>query len=504
MPRAAPHWAAYAWATLLVCFGTALGAAARSWLALTDVVMLYLVVVMITAARFSRGPSLWSALLGVASYDFFFVPPYHTFAVVDASHILTFCVMLAVGLIISGLTGRIRLQERAARQREERTRAVYALTRDLGAATDAEGVATIILEHCAGIFGAKTALLLPNGDGVEVVGHADASEVELARWVLAHKQPGGRGTEHSPSARSHMVPLSTGDGVLGALALDLHGELPDADQRRFIELCVRQCALALARARAAEQANISDLRARTEEMRSSLLSTVSHDLRTPLGAITGAATTLRDNSSGVPALERRELLDTICDEAERLERLVSNLLDMTRVQSGNLDLRREWVPLDEVVGAALTRLEPRLGDREIQITLPFDTALVPIDPVLIEHVFVNLLENALKYSADGGAIVVDAHREGERMIVSVRDHGRGFDTADMPHLFEKFHRGKNAGSSSAGLGLAIVRGVVEAHGGTVLAENAPDGGGVVSFVLPLPGGEPRVAEAEPERVGALP
>jgi two-component system sensor histidine kinase KdpD len=257
---------------------------------------------------------------------------------------------------------------------------------------------------------------------------------------------------------------------LGVLALAFERDQgARADQRDFLDVFARQGALALERARLADEAKHAALRARSEEMRSSLLSAVSHDLRSPLAAITGAATELRDGGTPEGGI-RRELLDTICEEAERLERLVSNLLDMTRLDSGTLQVRREWFPLEEVVGSALTRLEAELRGRPIDVAIPSSLPLLAADPVLLEQLFVNLLENASVYTPAGSPIEIRAQASNG--------------------LFEKFVRGEHVGIPGAGLGLAICRGIANAHGGELVAENRPGGGAVFRLTLPVPNDPP--------------
>ncbi len=270
------------------------------------------------------------------------------------------------------------------------------------------------MQHAVDVLGGGAAVLLPDAHRQLVPGAMggvdlalEVQELSVATWTFEHGRPAGRGTDTLPGARVTCVPLTSGPEALGVLALA--GTEPDplaGDSQHFLEAFVRQAALALERARLAEEAKAAALRARTEEMRSSLLSAVSHDLRTPLAAITGAATSLRDGSAVIAAGERAELLATICEEAERLERLVGNLLDMTRLESGSVEVKREWVPLEEIVGAALTRLESALQERPITIDLPADLPLVSVDPVLLEQVFVNLLENAVKYTPAGSAIEI--------------------------------------------------------------------------------------------------
>jgi len=489
-------WQAYAMTTALVGLATGAGTLLRAHLALPDLVMLYLLVVAVAAARFGRGPSLVAATLSILAFDFFFIPPYFTFIVSEERHVLTFALMLVVGLVTSGLTLRIRRQEHEARGREERTAALYKLSRDLGAALDAEDAALATCRHASAIFQGAAAVFVPDGKGalVAMAGGAelalDPSDHTALCEAFTHKRPAGRGTDLVPEARVTCVPLSSGPGPGGVLAVSSRRPTLSAEQRHFLDAFARPAALALERARLAEEAETAALRAYTEEMRSSLLSAVSHDLRTPLAVITGAATTLRDGGLAVDAGQRAELLETICEEADRLERLVRNLLDMTQLQSGALEVKREWMPLEEIVGAALTRLDARLLGRPVRCDLPADLPLLSADPVLLELVLVNLLENAAKYTPAGSPLEIGARAHEHALHMEIADRGPGLPAGDEVRILEKFFRGKHAGVPGAGLGLAICRGIVDAHGGTLVAVNRAGGGALFRIILPIVGKPP--------------
>jgi two-component system, OmpR family, sensor histidine kinase KdpD len=506
-PRHLGDWQAYAMSTALVGLATGAGALLRAHLSLPDLVMLYLLVVAIGAARFGRGPSLVAATLSILAFDFFFIPPYFTFIVSEERHVLTFALMLVVGLVTSGLTLRIRRQEREARGREERTGALYKLSRDLGSALDAEQAALAIGRHASSIFQGAAAVFVPDAAGILApIGVAalplEASDRTALAQAFAQRRPAGRGTDLSPEARVTCVPLTSGPEPGGVLAFASR-HLLDAGERHFLDAFAHQAALALERARLAQEAEAAALRAYTEEMRSSLLSAVSHDLRTPLAAITGAATTLRDGGPAVDGGQRAELLDTICEEADRLERLVRNLLDMTQLQSGALQVKREWVPLEEIVGSALSRLDPRLDGRPVRCDLPADLPMVSADPVLLEQVLVNLLENAAKYTPGGTPLEIRARQREQSLEIEVADRGPGLTAGDEARIFEKFFRGKHAGVPGAGLGLAICRGIVDAHGGTLVAANREGGGALFRVALPVVG-KPPAAPPELEGSQAVP
>jgi two-component system, OmpR family, sensor histidine kinase KdpD len=472
--------------------------AARAALNVPDIAMLFLLGVTIAALTTSRPAAVLAAALAVLSYDFFFVDPEYALGVADVRYLLTFAMMFGVSLVIGTLTLRLREQRQAAVGREKRTSALYALSRELGTALDEEGVAAVCVKAVAEAFDAEVVFLRARGreDLAAVAASPHGAPVgpaerTVAQWVFDHGQPAGRGTETFSGEQVLCAPVRAWGDVLAVLVVRAAGRSElGAEQRTLLEAVGRQAALALDRVRLAEEARQAALRARTEELRSGLLSSVSHDLRTPLATITGAATTLRE-AAELDEATRRDLTEAICEEAERLERLVSNLLDMTRLQSGAVEPRREWVPLVEVVGGALTRVEERLAGRRVRTELDDDLPLVSLDPVLVEQLFINLLENAAKYTPAGTDIEIRAVREGGTLVVDVADRGPGIPPGDEERIFERFHRGAHAGVAGAGLGLPIARAIAEAHGGRLVASNRPGGGAVFRLTLPLRADSPR-------------
>ncbi|HET8539640.1 MAG TPA: sensor histidine kinase KdpD [Anaeromyxobacter sp.] len=486
-------------AIAIVGVTTAVAAAARALLTVPDVEMLFLLGVMIAALTTGRRASILAAALAVASYDFFFVPPAFTLSVSDARYLLTFAMMFGVSLVIGTLTLRLREQRSASVRRERSTSALYALSRELGAALDAEGVAAVCVKAAAEAFDAEAVFLRARGrEDLAPLAAAprDATlapdERAVAQWVVDHGRPAGRGTDTLPGEPVLCIPVRAWGDVVGVIAVRTTDERSEA--RTLLEALARQAALAFDRVRLADEARDAALRAKTEELRSGLLSAVSHDLRTPLATITGSATTLRESPDLSPAA-RRDLVDAICEEAERLERLVANLLDMTRLDSGAVEPRREWVPLDEVVGGALTRLERRLAGRRVTTAIAPDLPLVSLDPVLVQQLFVNVLENAAKYTPPGTELEIRAAREGGTLVVDVADRGPGIPPGDEERVFERFHRGAHAGVRGVGLGLPIARAIAQAHGGRLVAANRPGGGAVFRLTLPI-GAEPPRAPAE--------
>jgi two-component system sensor histidine kinase KdpD len=498
----ATDWPAYIGATLVVAAATGIAALMASRFALANLIMVYLLGVLVVATRFGRGPSLLASVLSVAAFDFFFVHPQFTFAVSDTQYLVTFAVMLAVAFVISDLATRIRAQAVSARERERRTSALYAMSRDLGRAQGVAEIVGVSARHVAEVFATEVVFLLPGPDrtltsqsGVSSSFDPDASDRGVARWVFEqHQQLAGLGTATLPGARALYLPLLASRGALGVLGVrPANPHAFDApDQLHQLETFANQTALALERARLAEEATQAELHMETERLRNSLLSSVSHDLRTPLAAITGAATTLLAKDARVEDGVGRELLELIREEAERLNRLVQNLLEMTRLESGALKLHREWHSMEEAVGAALRRCAGVLGDRRLQVRVPPDLPLVEMDDVLIEQVLINLLDNAAKYTPPGSPVSVTGTGDTERVTVEVADHGPGLPPGDAERIFEKFYRSGTAPGRGAGLGLAIAKGIVEAHGGRIWAHTLPEGGAAFFFALPVTGVPPSV------------
>ncbi|HSB55305.1 MAG TPA: sensor histidine kinase KdpD [Gemmatimonadales bacterium] len=497
-PRVAPaREYRFALATVAVC--TLVGWLVLRHLSTTDVSMIYLLGSMVVASRCGRGPSLLAAGLSIAVFDFVFVPPYYTFAVSDFSYVLTFGTMLVVALLISGYTLRIREQAQLARDREHRTAALYALSRDLGQSRGREDVVVTARKHLGESFGSTAQVLAPGAGGelellnpIATAPVIDEKELSVADWAFRRGELAGSGTATLPGATALHLPLSGASGVVGVLALwspDL-GRFQDPSERHLLETFAGQVGVALERVTLEEKTRQARLEVEAERLRTSLLSSLSHDLRTPLGVITGAASSLRDNSSLTPEA-RLELLESIVEESQRMNRLIRNLLDMIRVETGSLQVQKEWQPLEDAVGVSLIRLGERLQSHPVSVQLPPDLPLVPLDAVLLEQVFINLLENAAKYTPDGSPIEISAVASPGVVTVSVADRGPGLPPGGEERVFEKFYRGEDAPpGKGVGLGLTIARGIVTAHGGRIWAETRPEGGAVFRFTLPLTGTAP--------------
>ena len=498
-----PHWGGYTAAVLSVVASTTLAWLVFGRTELADVVMAYLFGIVLVAMRFGYGPSILAAVLSVLSLDFFFVPPYLSFSVTDFRHIVTFAVMFFVALVISRLTKRIRDQADTARKRELRSTRLYAMSRELAGTSAVGELVRIATKHLGEAFDAAVCVVLPDADGRLDLTSAYDSTFVLERndggvieWVWTQGKTAGLGTDTLPMASGRFLPLTGGRGKVGVLGVrPKHPRaLVDPQQRQLLETFAGQVANAIERVRLAEEARSAAVEIETERLRSSLLSSVSHDLRTPLGVITGATSTLLQDDATLDPATKRDLLETAHEEAERLNRLVGNRLDMTRLASGAIRPKKEWHPLDEIIGVALHRLEPRLGGRRIDVKLPADLPPIPLDDILIEQVFINLLENAIKYTSSETPIEIVAKHTKGAVEVEVSDHGPGVPAAERDHVFEKFYRLNREGTQGgAGLGLAICRGLIEAHGGRIWVEDREGGGSRFRFTLPIEGTPPVVA-----------
>ncbi len=505
-PAQGHDWPGYIWAVVNVALATAIGWPLYHYLDLSNanVLMLYLLGVLWISTHHSRAAAVLASVLGVAAFDLCFVPPYFTFTVADREYIVTFAIMLLTALVISTLTLQVREQAEAARHRELRTAALLALSRELASVRTVQEIATAMVTQVAGVLGGRTTLLIPDGDKRLLI-KADTSnamelnskEAGVAQWVYEHDQPAGFGTDTLPAAAGIYVPMKAPRGTVGVLGIfPLEGSGSwSPEQRQLISAMASQSAVAMERATLAEEARQAWERVEAEFLRNTLLSGVSHELRTPLAAITGAATALKETGGTMPADAKVEMLETIWSEAERMDRLIDNLLDMTRLESGGLKLKKEWQPLEEVIGSALHHLDRRLQGHPVKVSVPPDVPMVEIDATGMEQVLTNLLDNAVEYTPSNSPIEITASARDGSVVLEVADHGPGIPPGTERRVFDKFFRA-SAGESrrGIGLGLAICRGIVEGHGGTIVAANR-DGGGAI-FRIALPAGQPPAGPAQ--------
>ncbi|HEY3342367.1 MAG TPA: ATP-binding protein [Anaerolineae bacterium] len=497
-------WAQYVWGALVVALCTEVSRVMFPfpYFELDNVVMIYMLGIVVVAIRYGRGPAILSSVLTVAAINIFFVPRYLATVLAGAQNLITFGSMFIIAVVISSLAVRTKQQAEAARQREQRAAALYSMSGELASTVDVDDLIRVAVEHIGDVFNSLSLILLPNQkDRLLIVGdermvnEMDLDSQRSAEWALDHRQMAGLGTAEFPESDTLYVPLIASRGAVGVLCMrpEEHGYPLSAEQLHLLQTFANQTALAIERTRMSEEAQQAQVDVEAERLRNALLSSVSHDLRTPLTAISGAASTLLESES-LDVATRHELVQSIYDEADRLNRLVRNLLDMTRLEAGTVQVHKEWQLIEEVIGVALSRLEKQLADRPVRTDLPPDLPPAPFDAALIEQVLINLLENALKYTPPGSPIDITAHVGGRDLIVAVGDHGPGLVKGDQERIFEKFYRAKRYRAEASGdergtgLGLTICRGIIQAHGGRIWAENQPEGGAIFRFSLPL--GEP--------------
>ena len=482
---------AYVW-TSLACFATsAVAALLLQVFDLANVVMLFLLTVVLVALRFGRGPGVWAAMLAVLCFDFFFVQPRYSFTVTDTQYFFTFALMLGIALITGQLTARLRHEARTAAARERRATSLARLARDLSAALTVEQISEVALRTFSGVFEARVGLALPDAaDGVHSVSAGGLPiDDSIAQWTYDHGHPAGHGTDTLSAAKGCYWPLKAPMRVRGVLVLELaqRDRLNDPQERRLLEACMSQLAIALERVHFVEVAQSTLVQMEGEKMRNTLLPAISHDLRTPLTTLIGAAETALPHAQPGPL---NELLQGIHEQATSMQRLIENLLDMARLQERGVRLNRQWHSLEEIVGSALRLLREPLAQHRVQTTLDAHLPLVEVDALLIERVLVNLLDNAAKYTPPGTTISVAASQAGEQIVLEVSDTGPGSAPAN---LFEPFTRGQQESSvAGIGLGLALVKRIVEAHGGRIQANPGRAGG--MHFTITLPAGTPPAME----------
>jgi len=486
-------WSGYMKSLFLVMAASVACEMVRPFLAPTNLVMIYLLAVVLAATRLGLKPAIMTAFASVLAFDFFFVPPRFTFAVSDTEYLLTFAALFTVGVVISTLVSQARERAEAIRQREAQTSSLYYLSRDLAAAGDVEGILQAVIKNVEESLDARLAVLLAKGEQLQIKAashglHLDIKELAVADWSFRNRMPAGRGTETLISGGLLYLPLQTTAGVLGVFGIKLKGEaeFESPEQRRLLNAFAAQAALAIERVQLVKQAEQAQILQAREGLERALLNSISHDLRTPLVSIIGALDTLRDNVHTLVDDARKELLDTAWDEAERLNRFVGNLLEMSRLEAGAVKPKEQPCDIQDLVGCALGALEQRIGSRKVDIRLPSDLPPVRMDMALMTQVLVNLLDNALKYSPPQSSIEITARLLDGQLTLEVSDHGPGVPETDLKRIFEKFYRVPvPEGAGGTGLGLAICKGFVTAHGGKIHAENRAGGGLQVTVTLPL-------------------
>lgn len=486
-------WQAYLASLGLVAVTTVLAFFAKDFLSPINLVMPYLLGVVLAASRLGMRAAIINAACGVLAFDFFFVPPRYTLTVDDTEYLFTFICLFLVGVVISSLVTKAKVRAEILRERELQTESLYYLSRDLAAAIDLQSILTVALKNIGEALHAQLAVMTPKGEQMEVLAISDGLTLDLkeravADWAFRNRREAGFGTETLGSARLLYLPISTGASLIGVLGIKLanQADYRSPHHRRLLDAFVTQVSLAMERANLAKQAEQSEILQAREGLERALLNSISHDLRTPLVTIIGALDGMRDQNLQKNDHTRQELLAAAWEEAQRLNRFVGNLLDMTRLESGEMRLHKEPGDVHELIDCARAAIEKKADGRAIRVILGDTLPLVPMDMVLMTQVMINLLDNALKYSPRGSPVEISASRQAGFLQVEVLDHGHGVPAQDLKRVFDKFYRlPVPEGTAGTGLGLSICRGIIEAHEGTIHAENAAGAGLRVVIRLPL-------------------
>jgi len=488
---------------LLACgVGTALVVPLTGVLAPANIVMLYLLAVVGVALGYGRGPAVFSALVNVLAFDFFLVPPTLSFAVTDLQYVLTFAVMLAVGLVVGQLTAGLRYQARIARHRERRSHSLFEVARALSGELVVDQVVETASKAIEREFRARVRIYVLSEDDRLTLARGDVDTQGLdpgtARWAFDHRQAAGLGTDTIPGSSWHYLPLNASMRTRGVLAFQPESPRLFAvpEQRRQLETFAALTAIALERVHYVDVAQKATVQIESERLRNSLLSALSHDLRTPLAGLTGLAESLRMTEPSLSAAQH-EIAEELVSSAIRMSAQVNNLLDMARFESGEFRLTSSWNSVEEMIGSAVRLSKRVLASRTLKTDVPADLPLVKCDAVLIERVLVNLLENAAKYTPPDAIVEIVAQSVGEEMRVTVVDNGPGIRPGSEQEIFNKFSRGvRESAISGVGLGLAICKAIVEAHGGSISAANRGGRGAAFTFTLPISKEQPLAPEAD--------
>jgi two-component system sensor histidine kinase KdpD len=488
-PRAAFDVRAYLGSLAMVAGALGVGLALQSFLAVSNIALVFLMAVLASAITYGLWPAIATSLVSVLCYNFFFLPPLYTFTIADADNVAALFFFAVVAIIASNLTSRVRNQAVAARLRAKATEDLYLFSRKLGGAVTLDDLLWATVYQIALMLKVRVVLLLPEGESLtlragyppeDMLAEADLA---AAKWSWQNNRPAGRGADTLPGAKWLFLPMRTGRGPVGVVGLDSDrpGPLLSPDQRRLFDALCDQAALAIERNNLAQDVDRARIAAETERLRSALLTSISHDLKTPLSSILGSITSLRTYAKSFDDAAKNELMSTIQEEAERLNRFIANLLDMTQLESGAIEPRFATVDLSEVIASALKRAAKILAAHRVQLEIAPGLPMVRLDFVLFEQVLFNLLDNAAKYAPAGSSLRLQAAREGERVVLRLLDEGPGIPPQDQERIFDKFYR-VHAGDhrrAGTGLGLAICRGFVEAMGGTIDVANRPERSGAV-------------------------
>ncbi len=496
------RWRGYLLGVALVALATLLGLLMRDHVSPATTIMIYLLSVVVSAVYLGLGPSILVSILGVLAFDFFHIPPYLSFDVSDTQYFLVFVVLAATGIVVSYLTSRVRRQTELAHRRELETATLYALSRNLAATIGLEATIHAIVTSAKETFKRDAVIFLPDPQHKETLkSHSESpnltiheNEVAAAIWSFQHQKTVGQGTDTLPSAQARFLPLKAGGGPVGVLALlesEAMGQLT-MEQTRLLEAFADLAAVAIERTKLAEEARNAQVLEATERLQAALLNSISHDLHTPLVSIIGVLSSLQEEGMGLNDGARKNLVQVARDEAERLNHLIANLLDVSRIEAGAIRISRQPSDVQDLVGATLEQLGSRSAIRPIKIDIPAELPFVSVDSGLVVLALVNILDNALKYSPPDSPIDISARRVAQEVEIAVADRGVGIPREDLQRVFDKFYRVHHPDNvTGTGLGLSISKGIVEAHGGRIVAENRAGGGTVIRLTLPVAETTPR-------------
>ncbi len=485
----------YVATTAIVAAALGIGFVLQQYLNVVNVALVFLTAILISAVTYGLLPSLYACLISVLAYNFFFLPPLYTFTIADPENVVALFFFLIVAVIASNLAARTRNQVVTARDRARTTEELFAFSRKLAGIGKLEDLLWATVYQIALMLSVRVMLLLPEAEGIAVrAGYPpedelDEADLAAARWSWEHNRAAGRGADTLPGAKRLFLPLRTGRGPVGVLGIDRDrpGPLLTPDSRRLLDALADQVAVAIERITLAEDIDRARVQAETERLRAALLTSISHDLRTPLASIIGAMTSLRSYGDAYDKASREELMSTIQSEAERLNRFIGNLLDMTRLESGAIQLNPEMIDASEIIGTALQRASKILADHRLEVDIDPHLPMLRLDYLLFEQALFNILDNAAKYAPPKSLVRISAHRENGSVVVRVEDEGPGIPPGDLERIFDKFYRvhAQDRQRAGTGLGLAICRGFVEAMGGTITAGNRSAGGGVFTIRIPV-------------------
>ncbi|UCI09038.1 sensor histidine kinase [Mesorhizobium sp. B1-1-8] len=496
----------YLFSTAYVAGALAVSSILDQFLDVRNLASVLLLAVLTSAVTFGLWPALYACFLSALAFNFFFLEPRYTLTIRDPESIVAFAVFLVVAIIASNLTARVQRQAVAARSRARATEDIYSFSKKLAGAGTLDDVLWATAFQIASMLKLRVVLLLPENGTITVkAGYPPddtlaEADIAAARWAWEHDRPAGRGADTLPGAKRLYLPLRTGRTAIGVVGLDndKQGPLLTLEQQRLLDALADQAAVAIERAQLVADVDRARLAAEADRLRSALLTSISHDLKTPLAAIMGAAGTLREFAPALPEKDRAELLSTVLNESERLNRFIANLLDMTKIESGAMEPNYAFHYVGDIVGSALNRAEKITVEHKIETDIPPDLPMLRLDPVLFEQALFNLLDNAAKYAAPGSAIRLQAWVGNGSVILQVMDEGPGIPPDDLERIFDTFYRVRKGDQVRAGtgLGLSISRGFIEAMGGTISAANRTDRpGAVFTIKMPVPAELPDMSEA---------